>query len=301
MHILLLGKNGQVGWELQHALAPLGRLTALDRASTDFCGDLSKLDGLARTVRALKPTVIVNAAAYTAVDQAERESEQAQLINAKAVAVLAREAEAIGAWLVHYSTDYVFSGEGTIAWRETDATAPLNGYGASKLAGEQAIMQHCSRHLVFRTSWVYATRGSNFAKTMLRLGLEREALSVVADQIGAPTNAALIADVTAHALRRAMTQPALTGLYHLAAAGETSWHGYAAFVFEQARHAGLPLVLQTLHPIATQAWPTPATRPLNSRLNCRKLETAFGITLPHWQQGLTHTLNEILEPLIEQA
>lgn len=297
MHIVLLGSNGQVGWELQRALAPLGRLTALNRQA----GDLTRPEELTRSIRALQPTVIVNAAAYTAVDRAESEQKQAALVNATAVEALAREAEALGAWLVHFSTDYVFSGEGASSWQETDAPAPLNVYGASKLAGEQAIMQHCSRHLVFRTSWVYATRGNNFAKTMLRLGQERAALNVVADQVGAPTNAALIADVTAHALRRTMAQSALAGLYHLAAAGETSWHGYAAFVFEQARNAGLPLVLQALHPIATHAWPTPATRPLNSRLNCRKLETAFDIMLPHWQQGLLHTLSEILEPLIEQA
>ncbi|WMC09230.1 dTDP-4-dehydrorhamnose reductase [Oceanimonas pelagia] len=301
MHILLLGRNGQLGWELQRALAPLGRLTALDRHSSDYCGDLARPEQLVQTVRTLRPNVIVNAAAYTAVDRAETEQEQAMLVNATAVETLAREAEALGAWLVHYSTDYVFSGEGFSPWSEADATAPINTYGASKRAGELAIIRNCSRHLVFRTSWVYATRGNNFARTMLRLGQERQTLNVVSDQIGAPTSAALIADVTAHALRLAMVQPALAGLYHLAAAGETSWHDYAAFVFELARNAGLPLALQALHPIATQAWLTPAIRPLNSRLDCRKLEASFDIMLPPWQQGLTHTLSEILESLIEQA
>lgn len=301
MHILLLGRNGQVGWELQRALAPLGQLTTLDRHSSDYCGDLAKTEQLAQTVRALRPNVIVNAAAYTAVDKAETEQEQATLINATAVEVLAQEAEALGAWLVHYSTDYVFSGEGFAPWSEGDATAPINVYGASKQVGELAIVRNCSRHLVFRTSWVYAARGNNFARTMLRLGQERQTLNVVSDQIGAPTSAALIADVTAHALRMAMAQPALAGLYHLAAAGETSWHDYAAFVFEQAHRAGLPLTLQQLSPVATRAWPTPVKRPLNSRLDCRKLEASFDIMLPPWQQGLTHTLCEILESLIEQA
>lgn len=295
MHILLLGKNGQVGWELQRALAPLGRLTALDRHTTDYCGDLARPDALAQTVRRLKPDVIVNAAAYTAVDKAESERELATTINATSVGALAREAAALGAWLVHYSTDYVFNGAGNTPWQETDATAPLNHYGASKLAGEAAIIAAGPRHLIFRTSWVYAARGNNFAKTMLRLARERAELGVIHDQVGAPTGAELIADVTVHALRQAMAQPALAGVYHLAAAGETSWHDYAAFVFEQARHAGVTLALQQLKPIPTSAYPTPAVRPANSRLNGRKLEAAFGLQLPHWQQGVARMLTEILE------
>ncbi|GHA06304.1 dTDP-4-dehydrorhamnose reductase [Oceanisphaera arctica] len=295
MHILLLGKNGQVGWELQRSLAPLGKLTALDRHATDYCGDLANPEGLAKTIRALKPDVIVNAAAYTAVDKAESEAGQARQINADSVAVLAREAEALGAWLVHYSTDYVFNGEGEQPWRETDATDPLNIYGATKLAGEQAIQRHCSRHLIFRTSWVYAVRGNNFAKTMLRLAGERSELGVINDQIGAPTGAELIADVTAHALYRAMAQPELADLYHLAAAGETSWYDYAAFVFEQARQSGIELTLQQLNPIPASSYPTPALRPSNSRLNCHKLETSFGLQLPHWRQGVARMLNEIME------
>ncbi|WP_116473696.1 dTDP-4-dehydrorhamnose reductase [Zobellella maritima] len=295
MHILLLGKNGQVGWELQRALAPLGRLTALDRHATEYCGDLAKPEGLKQSIRALKPDVIVNAAAYTAVDKAESEPEQARQINADSVAVLAQEAEALGAWLVHYSTDYVFNGTGTTAWREDDVTGPLNVYGASKLAGEQAMVQQCSRYLIFRTSWVYAARGNNFAKTMLRLARERTELKVINDQVGAPTGAELIADTTAQALRIAMQKPTLAGIYHLAAAGETSWHDYAAFVFEQARQSGVTLTLQQLQPIPTSVYPTPATRPLNSRLDCSRLEAAFDLQLPPWQQGVSRMLNEFLE------
>ncbi|WP_346351637.1 dTDP-4-dehydrorhamnose reductase [Oceanimonas sp. AH20CE76] len=295
MHILLLGKNGQVGWELQRALAPLGKVTALGREQTDLCGDLSCPEALAETVRALKPNVIVNAAAYTAVDKAETEQALAQQVNAASVAVLAKEAAALGAWLVHYSTDYVFNGTGSTPWTEQDAPQPLNHYGATKLAGEQAILAHCTQHLIFRTSWVYAARGSNFAKTMLRLAQERSELSVINDQVGAPTSAELIADVTAHALRMALRQPALAGIYHLAARGETSWHGYAGFVFEQARNSGVELALQTCQPISSEQWPVPAARPLNSRLDCSKLEATFDLALPHWQQGVTRMLTEILE------
>lgn len=295
MHILLLGKNGQVGWELQRALAPLGRLTALERHAADYCGDLAKPEELAQTIRRLKPDVIVNAAAYTAVDKAESEPELATVINATSVDVLAREAAALGAWLVHYSTDYVFNGAGSAPWREADATAPLNHYGASKLAGEQAIQRQGPHHLIFRTSWVYAARGNNFAKTMLRLAKERSELGVIHDQMGAPTGAELIADVTALALRQALRQPELAGFYHLAAGGETSWHDYAAFVFAQARQEGAELALQQLNPIPTSAYPTPAKRPHNSRLDCNKLEAAFGLQLPHWQQGVARMLNEILE------
>ncbi|PSJ48371.1 dTDP-4-dehydrorhamnose reductase [Zobellella taiwanensis] len=297
MHLLLLGKNGQVGWELQRALSPLGRITALDRHSTHYCGDLTKPDELAQTVRALKPDVIINAAAYTAVDNAETERELATLVNAHAVSVLARQAEATGAWLVHYSTDYVFDGSGHTPWREQDPAGPLNHYGASKLAGEQAIARYCSRHLIFRTSWVYAARGNNFAKTMLRLAQARSTLGVINDQFGAPTGADLIADVTAHALRQAMAKPVLSGLYHLAAAGETNWHDYADFVFNAARRAGVSLALEQLEPIPSRAWPTPAARPANSRLDCSKLRHGFGLHLPPWQQGVLHMLNETLEPL----
>lgn len=301
MRILLLGKNGQVGWELQRALAPLGTVTALDRHSTEFCGDLAKPDDLAQTIGSLKPNVIVNAAAYTAVDKAESEPMLARQVNADTLAVLATEANKLGAWLVHYSTDYVFNGAGEKPWQEDDITAPLNVYGATKLAGENFIVHNCKQHLIFRTSWVYASRGNNFAKTMLRLAKEREELGVINDQVGAPTGADLIADCTAHAIRTIMTlgkQPSaqsLAGIYHLAASGETTWFAYAEQVFAHARAHGIELKLATLNAIATRDYATPAQRPLNSRLNTKKLSTAFGLTLPPWQQGVARMLTETLE------
>lgn len=302
MKILLLGKNGQVGWELQRALAPLGELIALDQAGEEgplgfLCGDLSDLDGLARTVRLLAPDVIVNAAAYTAVDKAESEQELARRINAEAPGVLAREAKALGAWLVHYSTDYVFDGSGHLPWNETDPVAPLNVYGATKLEGEQLILQSGCKHLIFRTSWVYATRGVNFAKTMLRLARERTALSVIDDQTGAPTGADLLADVTAHVVRAVVARPGvsheLSGIYHLAPKGEVTWWGYASFVFAQTRAAGESLMVETVSPIPTTAYPTPARRPFNSRLNTGKLESVFALRMPDWQDGVCRMLTEL--------
>lgn len=298
MRILLLGKNGQVGWELQRALAPLGTVTALDRHSSEYGGDLAQPEPLAQTIRELKPQVIVNAAAYTAVDNAESEPMLARQINADTLAMLAKEANALGAWLIHYSTDYVFNGEGNTPWQESDVTAPLNVYGATKLAGESNIVQNCQRHLIFRTSWVYGARGNNFAKTMLRLAKERDTLGVIHDQIGAPTSAELIADCTAHAIRAVLNKPAtssLAGVYHLAASGETSWHDYAAYVFAYAKAQGITLKLEQLNAIATSEYPTPAQRPLNSRLNTQKLTTTFDLTLPHWQHGVSRMLTEILE------
>jgi dTDP-4-dehydrorhamnose reductase len=296
MRILLLGKNGQVGWELQRSLAPLGELIALDRHSTDYCGDLSQPDAIAQTVKTLKPTVIVNAAAYTAVDKAETETELAYTINAKAPEALAQAAKQIGAWLVHYSTDYVFNGSGNQAWQETDAVAPLSVYGQSKLAGEQAIQAAEGLHLIFRTSWVYAARGNNFAKTMLRLAKERDQLSVINDQIGAPTGAELLADVTAHAIRSGLQKPELSGLYHLAAAGETSWYNYARYVLDYARQKGIELKTaeNAISAIPTSAYPTPAQRPLNSRLNIEKLQNQFDLKLPDWQLGVERMLAEVL-------
>ncbi len=298
MKILLLGKNGQVGWELQRSLAPLGQVLALDRHSTDFCGDLSHPERLAQTVRDWRPDVIVNAAAHTAVDKAESEPDLARCLNATAPTALAQAAAAIGAWLVHYSTDYVFNGQGVQPWREGDATDPLSVYGQTKLEGEQAIAASGCKHLIFRTSWVYAARGGNFAKTMLRLAGERERLTVIDDQHGAPTGADLIADVTAHALVHAMIDPAagLSGIYHLVAAGETSWHGYASHVIAQARQIQPVLALKVtdIAPVPTSAFPTPATRPLNSRLSTHKLQQAFGMVLPPWQQGVNRMLAEIL-------
>lgn len=295
MKILLFGMNGQVGWELQRSLAPLGELVALDSHSRELCGDFADLDGIAKTVRQVAPDVIVNAAAHTAVDKAESELELVRSINAAAPGVLAREAASLGAWLIHYSTDYVFDGRGERSWIETDATAPLNVYGATKLEGEQLIRQSGCKHLIFRTSWVYGARGGNFAKTMLRLAKERERLTVIDDQVGAPTGADLLADVTAHAIRSVQQQPELGGLYHLVASGETSWHGYADFVIEFARQAGIPLKVAAIQPVPTSAFPTPAKRPHNSRLDTTKLQRAFDLRLPPWQAGVTRMLTEILD------
>jgi dTDP-4-dehydrorhamnose reductase len=297
--ILLFGKGGQVGWELQRSLAPLGEVVAVDFDSTDYCGDFTNLAGLAETVRQVKPTIIVNAAAHTAVDKAESEPDLARTINALAPGVIAAEAQKLGAWLVHYSTDYVFDGSGGQAWTESDIPAPLSVYGQTKLEGEQAVAANCAKHLIFRTSWVYAARGGNFAKTMLRLAKERDSLSVIDDQIGAPTGADLLADITALALQRVQTQPKgheLAGLYHLVASGATSWHGYATLVIEHARQAGVDIktAQNAIHKIATQAYPAPARRPLNSKLETLKLQTAFNLYLPPWQQGVTRMLTEIL-------
>jgi len=296
MKILLLGKNGQVGWELQRALAPVGTVVALDRGGADgLHGDLEDLDGIDRTVRSLAPDVIVNAAAYTAVDKAETDVERAQRINAEAPGVLARAAATVGALLVHYSTDYVFDGSGDTPWHENAPTAPLSVYGRSKLAGEEAIRAAGCRHLILRTSWVYAARGGNFARTMLRLAAERERLTVIADQLGAPTGAELIADVSAHALRAEHADRSLGGTYHLAAGGETSWHGYASFVIEQARKLGATLKAGEIAPIGTRDYPTAAARPLNSRLDTSRLRERFGLALPDWRDGVARMLREILD------
>jgi dTDP-4-dehydrorhamnose reductase len=295
--ILLFGKNGQVGWELQRSLAPLGELIALDFHDPDLCGDFIDLDGLARTIQSVAPDVIVNAAAYTAVDKAESEPELARTINALAPGVLAAEAKRCGAWLVHYSTDYVFDGSGEQPWLETDATGPLSVYGATKLEGEQLIRQSGCKHLIFRTSWVYGARGGNFAKTMLRLAQERNSLDVIDDQFGAPTGADLLADITAHAIRTARKQPEVSGLYHLVAGGATTWHEYASMVIAYARSHGVTIKVaqQAIRPVPTSAFPTPAKRPNNSRLDTTKLQHTFGLHLPHWQTGVERMLAEILE------
>lgn len=295
MSTLLLGKNGQVGWELQRALAPLGPLVALDRRGLNgLCGDLANLDGLRATVRELKPAVIVNAAAYTAVDRAEEECELAETINTTALDILAEEAKRLGALLVHYSTDYVFDGSGVTPWREEDATAPLNHYGATKLAGEEAIQAQGCRHLIFRTSWVYAARGKNFLATMARLMQERDALKVINDQIGAPTGAELIADVSAHAIRQARLDSQVNGIFHLVSAGETSWHGYALFIADWLKRQRIKVKAtpDRIEPVSTEVWPTPAQRPLNSRLSTEKLEHALGLELPSWRAGVERALSE---------
>jgi len=297
MKILLFGKNGQLGWELQRSLIPLGEVVALDRNSHDFCGNFTNLQGLRDTVRQLKPDIIVNAAAYTAVDKAESEPELAQSINIDALKVLAREAKLLDAWLVHYSTDYVFDGSGVVAWLETNSTNPLSVYGATKLGGEEVIRHSDCKHLIFRTSWVYSARGSNFAKTMLRLAQERNDLTVIDDQIGAPTGADLLADITAHAIRSVQAQPSLYGLYHLAALGETSWYGYANFVLDFARKMGLNLKVspEAIKPVPTSTFPTPAHRPKNSRLDTSKLQNDFNLDLPYWQSGVARMLIELIE------
>ncbi|WP_066705806.1 dTDP-4-dehydrorhamnose reductase [Curvibacter delicatus] len=303
MKILLLGKSGQVGWELQRALSVLGEVVALDRHGAEgLCGDLSDLQGLAKTVRRVQPQVIANAAAYTAVDKAEGEPELARTLNAQAPDVLAREAQQLGAWLVHYSTDYVFDGSGDRPWRETDAPAPLSVYGQTKLEGERQIVSSGCRHLIFRTSWVYAVRGNNFAKTILRLACEREQLSVVNDQIGAPTGADLLADVTAHALRHVLppvghNNLAQSGIYHLTASGEASWYDYARFVLENAIRAEGVFKLRpdNMVSVPSSTYSMPARRPHNSRLDTAKLRATFGLSLPDWRLGVSRMLAELFE------
>ena len=298
MKILLFGANGQVGWELQRSLRPLGELVALDRRSVGLCGDLTDLDGIQDTVRQVAPDVIVNAAAYTAVDKAESDAEIAQLVNAAAPCALAEAANAAGALLVHYSTDSVFDGSGSKPWVETDPTGPLNVYGKTKLEGEQHIANECAKHLIFRTSWVYAARGDNFAKTMLRLAQEQETLNVINDQFGAPTGADLIADVTAHVIAQVHKRPSSAGLYHLAASGETTWFDYAKYVVDQSLRAQLApeIIVKTIIPLVTCAFPTAAQRPHNSRLNTAKLQHTFGLQLAPWQQGVTRMLAESQYP-----
>ena len=300
MKILLFGANGQVGWELQRSLSPLGELIALDRRSAGqaggLCGDLANLEGIVKTVASTRPDVIVNAAAYTAVDKAESDIDNAHLINALAPEALAKAATKVGAWLVHYSTDYVFDGSGSKPWVETDATGPFSVYGRTKLDGEQRLAAACAKHLIFRTSWVYAARGGNFAKTMLKLAQERDTLSVINDQFGAPTGADLLADVTAHAIQQVQQQPAHAGLYHLVASDETTWHGYAKHVLAQAKQmqTAIKIISKNIVAVPTSAYPTPAQRPLNSRLNTAKLQSTFGLTLPPWQQGVDRMLLEVL-------
>ncbi|UIF85438.1 dTDP-4-dehydrorhamnose reductase [Cupriavidus sp. UYPR2.512] len=292
---LVTGSNGQVGFELRRSLAPLGNVIALDRSSCD----LSRPDDIRRVVREYRPDVIVNPAAYTAVDKAETETELAYTINATAARILAEEAKALGSLLVHYSTDYVFDGTKAVAYVETDAVNPQSVYGKSKLAGEQAIAAVGGPHLIFRTCWVAGEHGGNFAKTMLRLGRERNSLRVIADQFGSPTTAALIADVTAQVIARHWLsgdrRAFAAGTYHLAAAGETTWHGYASEVLRYAATKGIELKVDParIEAIPATAYPLPAPRPANSRLDTSKLRQTFGIYLPDWRQGIHHLLDQI--------
>lgn len=294
MKIFLTGKNGQVGFELRRSLAVLGQVLAVNAAECD----LRDPAAIRRTLQAYRPDVIVNPAAYTAVDKAETDRQAAEAVNATAAGVLAEEAGRLGALLVHFSTDYVFNGEKDGAYTELDTPNPATVYGATKLAGEQAVQTGCSRHLILRTSWVLGAHGANFAKTMLRLSAERDTLNVVADQFGSPTSAALLADLTAHLVRQASQRGAdfPYGLYHAAAAGVTNWHEYACYVIEQARQAGKPIRVApgAIHPITSADYPTPARRPPNSRLDTSKLRQTFDLHLPSWQEGVDHILHQIL-------
>lgn len=293
--ILLTGKNGQVGWELQRSLLPLGRVVAVDRRELD----LADADALRRRLDELRPDIIVNAAAYTAVDQAEREPDAARAINATAPAVMAEDAARRGTLLVHYSTDYVFDGTKAGPYEESDGPNPLNAYGRSKLAGEEAVQASGAGHLILRTSWVYSSRGSNFLRTMLRLAAEREELRIVADQVGAPTWARFLAEATAQAVRQAMQERRggnfESGVFHLTSAGETSWHGFASAILERA--ASLPGApgyrVKALTPIATAEYPLPAVRPANSRLRTDRFRARFGLETPSWEECLQLCLEEI--------
>jgi len=297
MKILLFGKNGQVGWELSRSLQPLGEVITLDRKKADF----SNPESLRGIVQSIKPDVIVNAVAYTAVDKAEQEESLATIINGVAVGVLAEEAKSINALLIHYSTDYVFDGSKATPYSEEDQPNPINAYGRSKLVGEEIVRKTGCRHLIFRASWVYAAHGNNFAKTMLKLAAERDELKVVADQFGAPTSAELIADVTALTLHRIITNPVLSekisGIYHLTASGKTSWHGFARLILESSIKNGRNLQIspEQVGEIMTVDYPLPAKRPTNSCLVTDKLQLTFGLLLPAWQQYVERTVLEIQE------
>jgi dTDP-4-dehydrorhamnose reductase len=295
MKILLTGKNGQLGFELQRALAPLGDVVAV---GTQDC-NLADADALRELVRRVAPDVIVNPAAYTAVDKAESDEATARAVNAVAPAILGEEGAKLGALVLHYSTDYVFDGMKQGAYTESDAPAPQSAYGRTKLAGEQGLAAANPRHLILRTSWVVGAHGGNFAKTMLRLAGERDKLTVVADQFGAPTSAALLADISAHLVRAYARGDAVAfpyGTYHVAAGGETSWHGYAQFVIGEALAAGksLKATVDAVAPLSTEQYPTPARRPLNSRLDTTRFRTTFDLRLPPWQEGVRHVLRQIL-------
>ena len=296
MKLLLLGCNGQVGWELQRSLLPLGEVIACDfDSSLDRRADFTNYAAVAELVARVRPDVIVNSAAHTAVEKAESEPELARLINATTVGSVAEQAKKLGALMVHYSTDYVFDGSGASPRDELASTGPLSVYGVTKLEGENLIRASGCRHVILRTSWVYAARGHNFIKTMLKLAGEREALSVIDDQIGAPTGADLLADVTAHVIRGLSESRGEAGTFHCVAKGETSWFGFARFVIEWARAngQGIKVAPEGVRPILTAQYPTPAARPLNSRLSTDKLARVFSLDLPHWQTGVERMLREI--------
>ncbi len=297
MKILLLGGNGQVGWQLRRSLAVVGDVMAPPPRSQGG-PDVAHPDSLRATLRAAQAELVVNAAAWTAVDRAEDEPAAAHALNATACEVIAAEASRTGAWVVHYSTDYVYDGSGDQPWTEASPTRPLGVYGASKLAGDQALAAGCARHLILRTSWVYDSWGGNFLKTILRAAAQRPALTVVNDQWGAPTRAALIADVTAHAVQRLRHEPqaaSLAGVYHLAAQGSTSWHGYAQLAVAHARGCGMALQAtpDSVQPVPAASYPTRAARPANSRLGTGKLRSTFGIHLPPWEDGVRAVVAEL--------
>jgi dTDP-4-dehydrorhamnose reductase len=296
MDILLFGPKGKVGWELQRSLASLGQVIPVARQGRDgMSGDLTDPKSLSATIQALSPDIIVNAAAYTNVDQAESEPGPARTVNARSLEVMAQEALMLDALLVHYSTDYVFSGAGSTPWHEDDSPEPANVYGLTKLEGEKAVRGSGCRHLIFRTSWVYALYGRSFLQTMLKLACAGKGLRVVDDQFGAPTGAELIADVTAHALRTVQKDKDLCGTYHLAAAGETTWYDYTRLVISTAVEIGINVNVsaQEIVPVSSEEFPTPAPRPLNSRLNTSRLESTFGLCLPPWQEGVVRVLREL--------
>tara|TARA_Y100001936_G_scaffold248988_1_gene298147 strand:- start:490 stop:1392 length:903 start_codon:yes stop_codon:yes gene_type:complete len=295
--ILLFGKKGQIGWELQRSLSLIGELVTLDFDDEELCGDFTRPKEIIKTINSVYPDIIVNAAAYTAVDKAESEPILAETINATAPKIIATEAQKIGAWLIHYSTDYVFNGNGTKPWKETDPTIPINVYGATKLAGEKSIINSGCKYLIFRTSWVYSTRGENFIKNIIHLAKNKDNLSIINDQIGAPTGAELLADVTAYSICTAIRKPKVSGLYHIAAKGEISWYDYAKFILDQARQFKIKLKAQAenIQPVASRSFFQIAPRPENSRLNTKKIEHIFDFTLPLWQTGVTRILTEIFE------
>ena len=297
MRTLLLGCNGQLGWELQRALAPLGEPVGADLGfRSGAWAEPSRLGDLQAALRRNPPDLIVNAVAYTAVDRAENEQALAWRLNADLPDLLAQHAAATGAWLVHYSTEHVFDGSGTAPWREEDPTGPVNAYGRSKLAGEQAVRASGSRHLILRSSWLHAARGRNFVRSMLALAMSRERFEVVDDQVGAPTGADLLADLTAHMLRQLQHRSDLAGTYHATASGHTSRHGWARFIVDHARAAGaaLRVAADGVVAVPSSAWAAPARRPLNSRLDCGKLERDFGLRLPDWRDGVARMLQEVL-------
>ncbi|UCP16153.1 dTDP-4-dehydrorhamnose reductase [Aeromonas media] len=294
MQLLLLGGSGELGQVIARTLSfnALGwQVTAPRHADCDFGDHYSLADFIGRA----QPSVIINAAAYTQVDQAESESERAYQVNTQAAAVLAEEAKRIGALLVHFSTDYVFDGSGDLPWSEEDKPAPLNVYGLSKWNGEQVIQVSGCRHLVLRTSWLHSPYGHNFVKTMLRLGQQLESLSVVCDQIGAPTSATMLARGTLRAIELALVNPALCGLYHVTAGGEVSWFDYACFIFAKAQKLGFELKVREIKPVPSCVYPAVAKRPLNSRLDTTKFCSSFGFELPHWREGVEETLNQLLK------